>query len=97
MGYVKETKRLYCKNCQTNVRAERMKKTPNHILHLLLSIFTAGLWLPVWLLIILNFDTNPLRGFTCSECGSSKLIKQKNIQKFVVKKYEDGTKKLIED
>ena len=25
----------------------------NHILHLLLTVFTAGLWLPVWLLVAL--------------------------------------------
>jgi hypothetical protein len=25
----------------------------NHILHLLLSVFTCGLWLPVWLLIMM--------------------------------------------
>ena len=24
----------------------------NHILHLLLSVFTCGLWLPIWLLIL---------------------------------------------
>jgi hypothetical protein len=27
---------------------------PNHILHLLLSIFRAGLWLPIWALITLG-------------------------------------------
>ncbi len=27
---------------------------PHHILHLLLSVFTAGLWLPVWLIIALS-------------------------------------------
>lgn len=26
-------------------------KKPNHILHLLLTVFTVGLWLPVWLLV----------------------------------------------
>jgi hypothetical protein len=25
----------------------------NHILHLLLSVFTCGLWLPIWLLIMM--------------------------------------------
>jgi hypothetical protein len=24
---------------------------PNHVLHLLLTVFTLGLWLPVWLLL----------------------------------------------
>lgn len=27
------------------------RKRVNHILHLLLTIFTAGLWLPVWIII----------------------------------------------
>lgn len=27
---------------------------PNHILHLILSIITAGLWIPVWILITLT-------------------------------------------
>lgn len=26
-------------------------KKPNHILHLLLTVFTLGLWLPVWLIV----------------------------------------------
>jgi len=28
-------------------------KRPNHILHLLLSIFTLGLWIPVWIFLAL--------------------------------------------
>lgn len=31
-----------------------MGKRPNHILHLLLSVATFGLWLPVWLLISIS-------------------------------------------
>jgi len=38
---------------------------PNHILHLLLSIFTLGIWLIVWLLI--GGKTGPYR---CSVCGT---------------------------
>lgn len=29
------------------------KKGPNHVLHLLLSIVTVGIWLPVWAVLIL--------------------------------------------
>ena len=37
-------------------------KGPNHILHLLLSIFTAGLWLPVWLVVALRNKQKPIYG-----------------------------------
>lgn len=38
--------------------------SPNHVLHLLLSIVTAGLWLIVWLVIATGGH------FTCGECGT---------------------------
>ena len=38
---------------------------PNHILHLLLTIFTGGLWLIVWIII-----ANGAKGPICSRCGS---------------------------
>lgn len=37
-------------------KAEKSTGT-NHILHLLLSIITAGIWIPVWILMAFNFDT----------------------------------------
>lgn len=42
----------YCKNCEKKVATKT--KPVNHILHLLLSIVTAGVWLLVWLLICMN-------------------------------------------
>jgi len=39
---------------QTDEMTQLVKGHPvNHILHLLLSVFTFGLWLPVWLLVAL--------------------------------------------
>ena len=35
-------------------KVAKENKGTNHILHLLLSIFTAGLWLIVWLLVAMN-------------------------------------------
>ena len=32
----------------------RSKPKTNHVLHLLLSVFTLGLWLPVWLIIAVS-------------------------------------------
>ena len=37
-------------------------KGPNHMLHLLLSIFTAGIWLPVWIVIGLRNKQKPIYG-----------------------------------
>ena len=52
-----------CWHCKTEVLAQ--KNTPNHILHLILSIVTLGLWLPVWLIISLV----NIGGYRCPECG----------------------------
>lgn len=54
----------YCRNCAAPRKLER--KGTNHILHLLLSIVTFGVWLIVWLLVArLRFG-----GWNCSVCGS---------------------------
>jgi len=37
----------------------------SHVLHLLLSLLTLGLWLPVWLLCSLNQST----AAACTVCG----------------------------
>jgi hypothetical protein len=42
------------------------KQTPNHVLHLLLSVVTGGLWLPIWLLITVLGGGR----FKCPSCGA---------------------------
>lgn len=34
--------------------ARRQDYQPSHVLHLLLSVITVGLWIPVWLLVALS-------------------------------------------
>lgn len=53
----------FCPYCKKHVLTQ--KNTLNHILHLLLSVFTGGLWLVVWLLLIMR-HTDDTR---CVECG----------------------------
>ncbi len=53
----------FCSKCNKNVKVEI--KTPNHVLHLLLTFFTAGLWGIVW--IILTVIPHDKR---CAACGS---------------------------
>jgi cytochrome c biogenesis protein CcdA len=58
---------MFCEEEIAMVLAER--QTPNHILHLLLSVFTAGFWIPVWILVIL-FGSGAYR---CPRCGAKTL------------------------
>ena len=40
----------------------------SHVLHLLLSLLTLGLWLPVWFLLAANSGT----AAQCTQCGRAK-------------------------
>ena len=42
---------------QMEDKVAKESKGTNHILHLLLSVFTAGIWLIVWVLIVMS-NTN---------------------------------------
>lgn len=53
----------HCKRCARHVLARR--PGPAHVLHLVLSVITGGLWLPVWLLSCLRFG-----GWRCGACGA---------------------------
>lgn len=44
------------------------KSGPNHVLHLLLSLVTMGLWLPVWIVILFCGHSRPYR---CMRCGDA--------------------------
>jgi hypothetical protein len=59
-----EKKRKYCKDCEQKVLAVR--PGTNHVLHLLLTICTAGLWLIIWVLV-----SAKIGGWKCPICGRS--------------------------
>jgi len=59
-----ETAQKYCPACERNTMAQR--PGTNHILHLLLTICTGGLWLIIWILASIRIG-----GWKCSTCGSS--------------------------
>ena len=44
-----------------------IQQTPSHILHLLLSLVTVGLWIPIWIIVALN--AKPLQ---CTQCGKKR-------------------------
>lgn len=54
----------YCPECDRRVRV--VADTPNHILHLLLTVFTVGAWLLVWIIFCLFSGT-----YRCSRCGTA--------------------------
>ncbi len=56
----------FCKSCNKQVVVFR--KGTNHILHLLLTVLTAGLWIIIWLGVGVKFG-----GWRCTECGSNKI------------------------
>lgn len=58
-----KTKGAYCSHCKKPVLAQGTK--PNHILHLLLSFFTFGVWIPIWLLLTIMSAGN----YRCTQCG----------------------------
>lgn len=52
----------FCKRCQKHTLVQR--PSTNHVLHLLLTIVTAGLWLIIWMLSIVKIG-----GWRCTQCG----------------------------
>lgn len=57
----------FCKDCTKRVVVFR--PTPSHVLHLLLTLVTIGLWLIVWIGLTIQFG-----GWRCTECGSKKIM-----------------------
>ena len=49
---VKKGRRVESQNQHETVLVKGQR--PNHILHLLLSVFTGGLWIPVWILVAMT-------------------------------------------
>ncbi|MET3899669.1 hypothetical protein ABIB57_003631 [Devosia sp. UYZn731] len=60
-----EQSRRYCPEDDRMVLAE--KPATNHLIHLVLTIFTGGLWGIIWILIAMNNAANKYR---CPSCGS---------------------------
>lgn len=56
----------FCKVCGETRKVSRGRA--NHLLHLILTILTGGLWLFVWIGIAVKFG-----GWRCETCGSTKV------------------------
>ena len=56
----------YCPNCNRVVLGR--KKTPNHILHFLVTFLTCGFWVIPWVIFALSSSSEPYR---CTSCGTA--------------------------
>lgn len=57
-------KQRYCQTCGEYRRAER--QVANDLVHGILTVFTVGLWFPVWFIAAFFAMMNPYR---CTFCG----------------------------
>ena len=62
----------FCHDCDEFVKIE--KRGLNHILHIILSIFTMGLWVVVY--IFLAIASLGGWGWKCSKCGGDNVDKK---------------------
>lgn len=58
----------HCKVCKRQTK--HSKQGTNHILHLLITLFTCGAWVFVWGFLLLCDVLTP---YHCEECGKAKL------------------------
>lgn len=62
-----ETANIYCEECDNRTLHERRIHDVSHLLHLVLTFCTCGLWLFVWMTCILFPDKDKWR---CTDCGT---------------------------
>jgi hypothetical protein len=63
----------YCADCQKQTLHIYTEQRCNHLFHLLLSLFTGGLWIMVWVFAAIPQSTEP----ACTLCGSTDTRKPK--------------------
>ncbi len=59
---------MYCKVCEDST--VHVQPSTSHLLHLILSLITLGLWIFIWILVALNNITQA----QCTACGVQKGI-----------------------
>lgn len=57
--------RRYCQGCRRDRPFER--EGISHLFHLIVSVVTAGLWLPIWLALFLYHSA--FTRYRCRDCG----------------------------
>ena len=80
MQYVQQ-KVMYCDNCKKDTIHIRNATKPNYLLHLLLIIITAGLWIPFFIISLIGGISITSEPWRCSVCGQKNRSK---IEKFII-------------
>lgn len=52
-----------CEHCQQ--WTQHYRDAPNHVMHILLTLLTCGIWAPVWLIAAMG----GVRHWRCCRCG----------------------------
>jgi hypothetical protein len=62
---------FHCSTCRRPTLHVRDESQVNHVLHLLISIFLCGAWLPIWFLIALRHSFGAGEAWRCQNCGTA--------------------------
>ena len=70
---------VHCKNCGHDTLHRKNAKKMSWLMHLFLTVITAGLWLIVWGILFLwhiinKYLTSLVNSWNCSKCCTQKLI-----------------------
>ncbi len=79
MGAVVRQEIKYCETCGHDTVHIKSGQKMNWVLHIILTVITAGLWLIVWFFIfiyhmIMDVGKDMASRWTCSKCGTKKTI-----------------------
>jgi hypothetical protein len=66
-----EQTQLRCSLCERPTLHTRQAPTTNHVLHLLLTLVTLGIWLPIWFLVAAMSGAESRDAFRCTQCGQA--------------------------
>ncbi|HKC62192.1 MAG TPA: hypothetical protein VKB86_01080 [Pyrinomonadaceae bacterium] len=78
-------KSAFCSACNRQVLAR--KRTPSHVLHLLLTIFTFGLWWVIWLILGVKKAAD---GWLCTQCGRPAISNSKYESQLLHQQHKDA-------
>ena len=65
----RQQRQSYCNRCERPTLHVRETYDVPHLIHLIITIFLCGLWLPIWILHTLSNSLGSTASFLCGDCG----------------------------
>jgi hypothetical protein len=65
-------KQAYCSACRTHTLHVSNQRDVPHVLHLLVTLFLCGFWLPVWIAHSVLRSVSGGEPWRCNRCGSAR-------------------------